>query len=224
MTASPTPAASVHPRVARFATAISPPRTPWSPAACVTVIVGRLGEYNGHGVAQVLGSDPRIEVIARDLDRIAVAQAVAQHKPRVVVVNPETEVAIRERVRSGSGKTELLVLASRPALAYGMRLLAAGVACLPLHTQPAGLIATVRRLARGERVFQSLNGRIFTDTAYLTPRELEVLGHLSDGLAPDAIAVLMNVRVRTVRKHTESLRYKLGVRTTRALVAVTRHD
>lgn len=155
---------------------------------------------------------------------IAVTQAVARHTPRVVVVNPETEVAMRERVRSGSGKTGLLVLASSPTLAYGMRLLAAGVACLPLRTPPAGLIATVRRLALGERVFQSLSGRIFTDTAHLTPRELEVLGHLSDGLAPDAIAVLMNVRVRTIRKHTESLRNKLGVRTTRALVAVTRHD
>jgi DNA-binding NarL/FixJ family response regulator len=185
------------------------------------VIVGQLGEYNGHGVALMLAKDPRIEVVAHDLEATALADASVQYKPHVAVVNLDTEAELRERLRSDSAQTEMLVLASDPAVADGILLLAAGVACVPLRTSPDRLTATVHRLAHGERIFLTLSGKLFTDTASLTPRELEVLAHLSHGRSPNAIALLMQIQIRTVRYYTESLRNKLGVRTTRALVAAT---
>jgi DNA-binding NarL/FixJ family response regulator len=191
---------------------------------CVSVVVGRFAPLLARGLADVLREDPGIEVVAHDLDAVALAEAVAQHRPRVAVINPETEAEMREWPGTRSARTGLLVLASDPSLAYGLLRLAAGVACIPLGTSPSGLIAAVHRLARGERVFLALNGHRYFDTALLTPRELEVLEYLCLGQSPNAIAPLMNIRVRTVRAHTESLRRKLGVRTTRELIVGTHED
>lgn len=56
----------------------------------------------------------------------------------------------------------------------------------------------------------------------LTPRELEILDHLADGLAPGQIAALLEIRVSTIRDHVKSLRAKLGCTSATQLV-VTAH-
>jgi LuxR family maltose regulon positive regulatory protein len=45
----------------------------------------------------------------------------------------------------------------------------------------------------------------------LTPKELEVLGHLAELLTTDEIAEAMFVSVNTVRTHVRSILRKLGV-------------
>ena len=45
----------------------------------------------------------------------------------------------------------------------------------------------------------------------LTPRELEVLGHLAELLSTEEIASAMFVSVNTVRTHVRSILRKLGV-------------
>ncbi len=53
----------------------------------------------------------------------------------------------------------------------------------------------------------------------LTPREIEVLGLLAEGLEGPAIATALGIRHGTVRAHVQHMRQKLGVSTRAALVA-----
>jgi DNA-binding CsgD family transcriptional regulator len=55
--------------------------------------------------------------------------------------------------------------------------------------------------------------------ALLTPRELEVLAALSEGLTNKAIARRLNISLHTVKFHIESLFRKLGARTRTEAVA-----
>ncbi len=54
----------------------------------------------------------------------------------------------------------------------------------------------------------------------LTPREVEVLHHLADGVPPQQIARLVGARLPTVRDHVRSLRQKLGCATATEVVVV----
>ena len=53
----------------------------------------------------------------------------------------------------------------------------------------------------------------------LSPREVDILGSLSEGLETPAIAERLGIAASTVRTHVEHMRAKLGVRTRAALVA-----
>ena len=53
----------------------------------------------------------------------------------------------------------------------------------------------------------------------LTPRELEVLGAIGEGLTNKAIARRLDISLHTVKFHIESLFRKLGVRTRTEAVA-----
>ena len=58
--------------------------------------------------------------------------------------------------------------------------------------------------------------------ALLTPREIEVLSAIAEGLANKSIARRLDISLHTVKFHVESLFRKLGVRTrTEALVKVS---
>lgn len=57
---------------------------------------------------------------------------------------------------------------------------------------------------------------------HLTARELEILDHLAEGLAPGQIAHLLEIRVSTIRDHVKSLRAKLDCTSATQLV-ITAH-
>jgi DNA-binding NarL/FixJ family response regulator len=60
--------------------------------------------------------------------------------------------------------------------------------------------------------------------ALLTPRELEVLGAIGEGLTNKAIARRLDISLHTVKFHVEALFRKLGARTrTEALARAAEH-
>ncbi len=69
--------------------------------------------------------------------------------------------------------------------------------------QERAAIAELGRLARRAREASGLAGSI-------TPRELEVLGHLSRGLTMRQVATRLGVSIRTVETHVAKLYRKLG--------------
>jgi DNA-binding CsgD family transcriptional regulator len=54
----------------------------------------------------------------------------------------------------------------------------------------------------------------------LTPRETEILGHLSRSRSYDEIAAILSIDIETVRTHARRVRRKLGLRTSRELIGV----
>jgi DNA-binding CsgD family transcriptional regulator len=79
----------------------------------------------------------------------------------------------------------------------------------------AGLI--VRWPGAGEAGFAAL--RETDGHALLTPRELDVLAALAEGMTNKAIARRLNISLHTVKFHVESLFRKLGARTRTEAVA-----
>jgi DNA-binding NarL/FixJ family response regulator len=70
------------------------------------------------------------------------------------------------------------------------------------------------------RLHRSAQERVLSPLGRLTPRELDVLGALVDGLSCDEIATSQFVSVPTVRSQIRSILQKLGVRSQIAAVAV----
>ena len=97
---------------------------------------------------------------------------------------------------------------------------------LSRHADEGQIDAAIRAVAAG-LIVRSRNA---TDTGFavmretdghalLTPRELEVLAALAEGMTNKAIARRLNISLHTVKFHVESLFRKLGARTRTEAVA-----
>lgn len=91
--------------------------------------------------------------------------------------------------------------------------------CLARGTDSEGVLESVRRVAEGEvvagpwltmvaRSVQGRNGRGEPDA--ISPRELEVMIHLAEGLSNRQIAERMDIREQTVKNHVSRTMAKLG--------------
>ena len=93
-------------------------------------------------------------------------------------------------------------------------------------TRDATLIHLCHKDPAGARQGTSLAGARTpgpaSDRSVLTPREREVLGHLSDGHTTREIATLLSISVPTVRSHIEHILHKLHAHSRLEAVAVSR--
>lgn len=89
------------------------------------------------------------------------------------------------------------------ALAHG------AVASLSLHMPAAAMVAAVKRVAEGARVFAK---EAPPAPVQLSRRELDVLQHLASGFSNPEVAVSLNLSRHTVKQHTSAVYRKLGVR------------
>lgn len=98
-----------------------------------------------------------------------------------------------------------------------------GASLLPPDLTPTQLDAAVRAVAAGLRVSLEAAAPGFSDTGrpapLLTPRELEILRALGDGLSNKAVARLLGISAHTVKFHLEAVFAKLGA-TSRAEAVV----
>ncbi len=195
----------------------------------VTVVLGRFGALVGRGLAQVLGEDERLRIVGIELDSVALERTVARQAPHVAVLDEPPVVSAKpslpERLRIANPETGIVVLAHRPPLTYGMRLLAVGASCVSKDASAADILAAVRIAADGRRVYASDEGHVVErsspDAAVtLTPRETEVLEYLSRAQSHAEIAHALQLSVETVRTHSAHIRRKLGVRNNRELIGL----
>ena len=87
-----------------------------------------------------------------------------------------------------------------------------------IHAEDSQIVAELRQLLEqaGHEVVdapQTGFGAIEESGALLTPRELEVLGAIGEGLTNKAIARRLEISLHTVKFHVESVFRKLGART-----------
>jgi DNA-binding NarL/FixJ family response regulator len=79
----------------------------------------------------------------------------------------------------------------------------------------AAIMAALDRVVGGERVWPADEGGSGTNedpSQRLTPRELEVLKYISQGLSTREMASIMFLSPRTVERHVERLMGRLGIR------------
>jgi DNA-binding NarL/FixJ family response regulator len=194
------------------------------------------------GLRMVLDVEPDIEVVGEAATGRQAVHSARRLDPDVVLMDvrmPELDgiAATREIVTAADGP-RVLVLTTFDLDEYVYDSLAAGASGFLLKdVGPEQLVHGIRVVAAGDALLApSVTRRLLDEMVRagrrpaatsgaleeLTPRELEVLRLIAEGLPNKAIAARLHLSEKTVKSHVSSVLAKLGVadRTQAALRAV----
>lgn len=191
----------------------------------ITLVLGRFEDLVARGLRVLLEEDDNLEVVAAGVELEAMSTMLAEHAPKVAIINYGSLRSPIEvnHLHQAHPETRLLILASRPTPAECNQMLAFGAtACLSKETQARDILTAVHLASRGLHVLPK--NRAGPTPAMgpelLTPREADVLDHLRQGRSNAEIALALHVSVETVRTHRRNIYRKLGVRTRRELAGL----
>jgi DNA-binding NarL/FixJ family response regulator len=195
----------------------------------VTVLLARFEDLVGAGLQRLIGEDPSLRIVAADVESSRLDAAIAEHRPRVAILNFGSLRAPAElrRLSAAFPDTRLVVLANHPTAGECSQLLALGAtACLGKGVEGRDVLNTIHLASRGLHVLPyatpAASGAILLPDV-LTPREADVLDELQRGRSNAEIALALSVSVETVRTHARSVFRKLGVKGRRELTTLATH-
>jgi len=188
----------------------------------ITIVLGEFEDLIARGLRVLLEEDANLEIVASRVDLDAMPMMLAEHSPKVAVLNFGSLRSPIElnHLHQAHPDTRLLVLASRPTPAECNQMLAFGATgCLSKETEARDILTAVHLASRGLHVLPKDGAGPTSPLGpeLLTPREADVLDHLRQGRANAEIALALHVSVETVRTHRRNIYRKLGVRTRREL-------
>ena len=159
----------------------------------------------------------RVAVHADDpLRRTALCKVVAEAGHMVVGLQDEADIVLAEGSRPPEEARHVVGLGIADDRLRG---------ALPREADARQIDAAIRAVAAGLIVRAPVRETGFgamresEGHALLTPRELEVLAALAEGMTNKAIARRLDISLHTVKFHVESLFRKLGARTRTEAVA-----
>jgi DNA-binding NarL/FixJ family response regulator len=183
------------------------------------------------GIVRIL-RDHGIDVAAAAGSAESVHALAEAHDPDVVILDIRmpptfTDEGLRAaaELRAARPQTAVLVLSQYLDTAYALQLLRdvperVGYLLKDRIMELTTLTDALRRLEEGETVIDpTIVSRVLgrrrerSSLANLTPRELEVLALVAEGLSNRAIATRLGVNERTVESHTTQVFQKLGLET-----------
>jgi DNA-binding NarL/FixJ family response regulator len=185
------------------------------------------------GFRMVLDTEPDIEVVGEAATGRQAIHSARRLEPDVVLMDvrmPELDgiAATREITGGGAVASRVLILTTFDLDEYVYDALAAGASGFLLKdVGPEQLTEAIRVVAQGEALLAPTVTRRLIDELVrggrrrlrppaaldeLTPRELEVLELVSQGLSNAEIAELLTVEETTVKTHVSRLLAKLGLR------------
>jgi DNA-binding NarL/FixJ family response regulator len=191
----------------------------------VRILLADDHEVVRRGLRLVLESEPDLRVVSEAGDGVeAVRRAVRDEvdlavldisMPGMTGIQAAHELArLRPRLR-------ILILSMHDNEQYFLEALRAGASGYVLKSvADHDLIRACRSAMRGEAFVypdteRALLARALDDGAgesELTPRESQILALIADGHTSRAIAEMLVISPRTVERHRENLRHKLGLR------------
>jgi DNA-binding NarL/FixJ family response regulator len=177
------------------------------------------------GLAKLLESDPRIRIVDDAADGAEAMEKIAANPPDVVLVDIKMPVMdgieTTRRIVSQYPDTRVLVLTTFENDGYVVQALRAGASGYLLKdAKPEAIVSAVLAILSGTRVmtqsvveeFLNLMGGSRKQRADgMTPREVEILRLLGEGLTNKQIAYRLEISAKTVRNHMGNLYSKLGV-------------
>jgi len=191
----------------------------------ITVLLADDHHLVRRGFRRLLEDDPRLEVVGEASDGNEAIRLAAELHPRVIVMDaamPGTSgMAATRAIRAASPEIAVLMLSMHSKETVVRQALDAGVRGYVLkNVVDLDLAAAIVRVAAGETVVDQtlVKPTLVGERNRLTPRELEVLQLICDGLSNKDIAAKLKVSVNTVAVHRANIMNALGVHKTAELV------
>ena len=184
------------------------------------------------GFRMILTADG-IDVVAEATTGAEAVEAVRRHRPDVVLMDirmPDMDgLAATRHILSGTGEVPRIIMLTTFDLDhYVYAALTAGASGFLLKdVTPEHLVGAVRVVRSGDALLAPAITRrlverfahhdtdpatIHRDLSALTPRELEVLGLLAQGLSNAELAGRLHLSEATVKTHVARILAKLGLR------------
>ncbi len=182
------------------------------------------------GMKAVLNAAADLRVVAEGASGAEALRLVAAQRPNVLVLDvnlPDTNgIAVTRQLRAQDTATAILILTVHNDSQTIFGLLESGAAGYVLKDDALEtLVNAVRAVARGETWLSPGIARQIVERAThaarpakpaaneagLTPREIEVLRLLAQGLDNPAIAQRLVLTTRTVQNHVSAIYDKIGV-------------
>jgi DNA-binding NarL/FixJ family response regulator len=193
------------------------------PREPVTIVLSRFEDLISAGLRSLIGADPNLRIVAADVDIDRLDSFIAEHAPRVAILNFAALRAPSDLRRLGVAHpgTHLIVLADHPTPGECSQLLALGAtACLGKDVEGRDVLNAIHLASRGLHVLPHATpagaaAGLLPDV--LTRREADVLDQLRLGRSNGEIAAALCVSVETVRTHARAVFRKLGVHSRREL-------
>jgi DNA-binding NarL/FixJ family response regulator len=184
------------------------------------------------GFAALLGTQDDMEVVASAADGAEAVRLSAEHRPDVVLMDVRMPVldgieATRQIAAADEDGPRILILTTFDLDDYVYDALQAGASGFLLKDVPAEtLFEAVRVIAGGDALLApAVTRRLIAEFARmrprqvrpealseLTPRELEILGLVAEGLSNREIAERLVLSDETVKTHVSHVLRKLGLR------------
>jgi len=185
------------------------------------------------GFAALLGTQSDMTVVASAADGAEAVSLSAEHRPDVVLMDVRMpvmdgiEATRRIAAATENGLPRILILTTFDLDDYVYDALQAGASGFLLKDVPAeALFEAVRVIAGGEALLApAITRRLIAEFARLrprqvrpealselTPREIEILGLVAEGLANREIAERLVLSDETVKTHVSHVLRKLGLR------------
>jgi DNA-binding NarL/FixJ family response regulator len=177
-------------------------------------IIGEAGDGRSSvKLATVLNPDVIVMDIAMPLmNGIEATRQILSRQPdaKILILSAHSDDAYVEQIMALGAKGYLIKQTAAHALAESIRRIHRGETCLsPVISKRLNHHETKAR-ARGE-----LHAR--KNPSHLSPREAEVLQLIAEGKANKETADLLNISIKTVEKHRQSLMDKLNIHDTAGL-------
>ena len=193
--------------------------------AKITVLLADDHHLVRRGFRRLLEDDPRLSVIAEAADGDEAIRLASELHPRVVVMDaamPGTNgMAATRAILAADPDVAVLMLSMHSEETVVRQAMDAGVRGYILkNVVDLDLAAAIVKVAAGESVFDKRLARpsLAGERGRLTPRELEVLQLICDGLTNKDIAARLKLSVNTISVHRANIMNALGVHKTAELV------
>lgn len=177
------------------------------------------------GFRRLLEDDPSISVVGEASNGAEAIRLVRELAPQVVVMDsamPGTGgLAATRAILASAPTTAVLMLSMHSEETLVRQAMEAGARGYILKNAiDLDLASAIRRVAAGDTVLDPAIVRqpLAGERTRLTPRELQVLQLICDGLSNRAIAARLDLSINTVAVHRANIMSALGVHKTAELV------